>query len=53
MYFAALLGAFISAYTWFPTINQLESKRRSEKCERVENSSETSEKPTKGPEENQ
>ena len=42
MYFAALLGAFISAYTWIPTINQLESKRRSEKCERVENSSETS-----------
>lgn len=42
IYFAALLGAFISAYTWIPTIIQLESKRRSEQCDRVENKSETS-----------
>jgi len=50
IYFAALLGVFISAYTWIPTIRQLESKKRSENCDRVENSSETSEKATKGPE---
>lgn len=42
IYFAALLGVFISAYTWIPTIKQLESKRRSENCDRVENASETS-----------